>query len=106
MEEEAGAETVEQVGALPRAVAEVEVGLPGSRLLPAVPVEPGPAAVSAGTRSCKTEAPSTTGTGSPMGDTAPQTYSKVFGVQALPPAQHLEPKTHSFMLTNQATCWI
>lgn len=58
MGEEAGAETVEQVGALPRVVAEVEVGLPGSRLLPAVPVEPGPAAVLAGTRSCNTESPS------------------------------------------------
>lgn len=77
------------MGALPRVVAEVEVGLPGSRLLPAVPVEPGPAAVSAGTRSYKTEAPSTTRTGSGMGDVAP-------------PPQHLQPKAHSSTLAYKA----
>lgn len=84
---------MEQVGALPRVVAEVEAGLPGSRLLPAVPVEPGPAAASAGTRSCKTEAPSTTRAGSPMGDAAP-------------PPHQLEPKTHSSTLTKKPERWI
>lgn len=55
---------VEQVEALPEVVAEVEVGLPGlaaaaaaaaSWLLPAAPIESGPAAASAGTRSCEKE---------------------------------------------------
>lgn len=54
-------ETVEQVEALPEVVAEVEAGLPGSPavaaaaswLLPAAPIESGPAAASAGTRSCE-----------------------------------------------------
>lgn len=50
-------ETVEQVEALP----EVEAGRPGSAapaaswLLPAAPVESGPAAASAGMRSCEAE---------------------------------------------------
>lgn len=62
-------ETAEQVEALPEAVAEVEAGLPGSAvpvlaaaaaaaswLLPVAPIESGPAAASAGTRSCEKEA--------------------------------------------------
>lgn len=55
-------ETVVEVEALPEAVAEVEAGLPGSPaaaaswLLPAAPIESGPAAASAGTRSCGAEA--------------------------------------------------
>lgn len=53
-------EMAEQAEALPQVAAEVEVGLPGSQLLRAVPVEPGPAAVSAGARSCGTEASSIT----------------------------------------------
>lgn len=53
-------ETAEQAEALPQATAEVEVRLPGSQLLLAVPVEPGPAAVSAGRHSCETEASSIT----------------------------------------------
>lgn len=60
MGEEAEVETAEQAEALPQATAEVEVRLPGSQLLLAVPVEPGPAAVSAGRHSCETEASSIT----------------------------------------------
>ena len=54
--------TVEQVKVFPEAVAGVEVGRPGfpapaaaaaSWLLPAAPTESGPAAASAGPRSCE-----------------------------------------------------
>lgn len=47
------AKQAEQAKAIPQAAAEAVVGLPGRRLLGAVPVEPGPAAVSAGSHSCE-----------------------------------------------------
>lgn len=54
---------MEKAEELPEVVAEVEVGLPGSAgpaaaswLLPAAPIESGPAAASAGKRSCEAEA--------------------------------------------------
>lgn len=46
-------EMVEQVEAVPEVVVEVEAALLGSLLLPAAPVESGPAAASAGTHSCE-----------------------------------------------------
>lgn len=52
------AEQAEAAEALPQAAAEAAVGLPDPQLLGAVLVEPAPAAASAGTHSCQTEAPS------------------------------------------------